>query len=338
MGWRDTARSAATFDLSIHAPSRVAAERAVSRHPTLAAAHYSLASVLNVTGAREDAIRSLRTAIALEPSHDEAHRMLGRILADQGHIAEGIAEIQQALALRPDSWNSHYALAYVYYTAGRYPEAVPHLRRVAELQPNFGSAFSLLGAIHQRLGEVPQAIGYYEHAARVSANATAFSNLGMIYFTAGRFNESIEAFQKAIERDPSSPALRRNAGDAYARIGAARDASQMYGAAIELSKKMIAVNAGDAAAISLLALCEAKLGRFPEAVGHAAQAVVLRPDDRDVLYKQAAVHALAGDAPAAVAMLRRAIDRGYERRLIREDEDFKLLRTNSEFRQLTAGQ
>jgi tetratricopeptide (TPR) repeat protein len=316
--------------------ARTVAEEAVARHPTLAAAHYSLGSVRNTMGQTEEAIRSLRTAIALEPSHEEAHRVLGRALASQGHVDEGIAELREAVKIRPDSWSSQYAIAYVYYMAGRYDEAVPHLRRVTELQPAFGAAFTLLGAIHQRRGELPQAIGYYEHAARVSDDAPAYNNLGTLYFAAGRYQLSLDAFLKAVALDPTSAVTRRNAGDAYARLGAKREAGDMYRTAIDLLHKRIALNAGDASSISLLGLCEAKIGRFEDAAKHTAQAVVLRPDDREVLYRQAAVSALAGDRAGALATLRRAIDRGYERRLARSDEDFKSLRNTTEFRALTA--
>ncbi|MGQ0734906.1 MAG: tetratricopeptide repeat protein [Acidobacteriota bacterium] len=301
----------------------------------MASAHQSLASLRHASGKAEDAIRALNTAIALQPSSLEAHRLLARILAERGRIDEAIAELQHAIALGPDAWSTHYALAFVYYNAGQYEKALPPLRRVTELQPDFASTYSLLGAVHHRLGEIPRAVGYYEHAVRVGANAAALANLGTIYYAAGRFRESLDAFLKAIAIDATSAGLRRNAGDAYVRLGDRRQATAMYEQAVTLNKERLALNERDAAALALLALCEAKLGRRAEAVEHAAQAVVLAPEDREVLYKQAAVHALVHDAPVALDALRRAIDRGYEPWLAREDDDLASLRTSPAFDRLT---
>ena len=312
------------------------AERAIAVDATLAAAHYSLGMIRASTGQTEDAVRSLRTATALQPAHANAHRALGRILADRGNVDEGVTELQQALALQPDSWTTHYALAYVYYTVARYNEAIPHLRRVTELQPEYGPAYSTLGAIHHRLGELPQAIGYYEHAVRISRSADGLSNLGFVYYDAGRFEDALHAFLGAGELAPASAVFRRNAGDALARLGQRQRASTLYEQAVALSAKRVAANPRDREAIALMALCEAKLGRRREAIEHAAEAVVLQPDDRAVLYKQAAVYALLNEPQSAIDALRRAIDRGYERRLARDDDDLSSLHNLPEFRRLTA--
>jgi hypothetical protein len=85
-----------------------------------------------------------------------------------------------------------------------------------------------------------------------------------------------------------------------------------------------------------MALCEAKVGRHADARRHAAEAVVVSPVDREVVYKQAAVLAIVGEARAALDSLRRAIERGYERRWARTDDDLRSIRDLPEFKQLTA--
>ena len=316
--------------------ARQAAEAALAIDPTIAQAHYSLANVRNATGDREGAIQSLRTAIALQTAYEEAHRVLGTLLFDRGDIDESIQEVQYALKLRPDSWNSHYTLGFIYYSVGRHDEAVPHLKRVTELQPEYAAAYTLLGAIRHRQGELTEAIGYYEHATRVGGSASAWTNLGKIYYDAGRFRESLDASLKAVALDERSAAVHRNAGDAYARLDETARASEMYETAIALAARQLDANPRDADLLALVALCEAKLGRADAAVRRIGQAVVLAPDNRDVRHKEAAVFALLAEPQRALAALRNAIDKGLEPELARTDDDLRSLRDVPEFRQMVA--
>jgi serine/threonine-protein kinase len=313
-----------------------AAQAAIAADSTRADGHVALAALANAAGRPADAISAYRTAISLQPSLDVAHRQLGRLLADSGRVDEGLQEMTRAIALRPESWSNHYTIAVAYYALARYREAVPHLRRVAELQPDYGAAYSLLGVIHHRMGELSQAVGYYEHATRLDNSAAAYSNLGTAYYDTRRYAEALAAYQKAAGINPTSAVTRRNVGDAHAQLGNATAASAAYEEAVQLADKRLAGNPRDASTLALKALCLAKLGRRAEARRHAAEAVVLSPDDREVVYKQAAVLALVGDGSAALDALRRAIERGYERRMARDDDDLRALRDVPAFRQLTA--
>jgi serine/threonine-protein kinase len=312
------------------------ARAALAADPSRADGHLALAGVLNAEGRAEDAIAEYRTAISLQPSLDDAHRQLGRLLAQRGQMDDAVAELNRAVALRPDYWANHYTLAISYFGFGRYREAVTHLRRVTELQPNYGAAYSALGVIHHRQGDLPQAIGYYEHATRVDGSATAHSNLGTVYYESGRHADALAAYQKAAGLDPTSPITYRNIGDAYSRLGDPGAAAKAYEEAIALTSRRLVLNPRDAFTIALMALCEAKVGRHADARRHAAEAVVVSPVDREVVYKQAAVLAIVGEARAALDSLRRAIERGYERRWARTDDDLRSIRDLPEFKQLTA--
>jgi serine/threonine-protein kinase len=316
--------------------AQATAQSAIAADATRAEGHLALASVLNASGRAEEALAEYRTAISLAPSNDDAHRLLGRLLADRGQLEDGVAAMRRAVQLSPESWNNHYTLAFVFYNAARYRDAVPHLRRVTELEPGFGGAYAMLGTIHHRLDELPQAVGYYEHAVRISDTASAHSNLGTVYYAAGRFGDALAAYERAAVLDSASATTRRNIGDAHQRLGNTAAAAVAYEEAITLATTRLSRNPRDAQTLALQALCEAKLGRRAAALRHAAEALVLSPDDREVLYKQAVVFAQVGESTAAIDTLRRAFERGYERRLARADDDLQALRELASFRQLTA--
>ena len=109
-------------------------------------------------------------------------------------------------------------LGAVSYSAGRLPAALEAYRRASEMQPNDPAPWSGLGLIYQLRGDLPEAIGNYEHAVRLGANATAYSNLGLVYYSAGRYAEAVEAWQRASPSTRTPMLYHRNIGDAYRRL------------------------------------------------------------------------------------------------------------------------
>ena len=97
------------------------------------------------------------------------------------------------------------------------------------------------------------------------------------------------------------------------------------------------MNPKDARTLALKAYCEAKLGSAGDAARDVDQAVALAPTDREVLYKKALVHALAGDAPAALTALADAIKNGYSVSLVASDRDWRPFHSSQEFQRLIAG-
>ena len=189
----------------------------------------------------------------------------------------------------------------------------------------------MLGTTLHRLGDITQAIGNYEHAVRLGPSATAYSNLAYSYYEVGRYDESLKAYEESIARDPARPAVHRNIGDVHARMGHAGAAANAYRDAIATANKLLVVNPGDAPTIALVALCEAKLGLRTEAERHAAEALALRPNDRDVVVRNAEVYAVLRQSRRAIEYLRQAIALGYEPRQAKGNEEFANLRSLPEF-------
>jgi tetratricopeptide (TPR) repeat protein len=150
----------------------------------------------------------------------------------------------------------------------------------------------------------------------------------------------LAAYQTAVKKAPESEAIWRNFGDVYAKMDRRADAVKAYETATRLLQKRLATNPRDVAAIAALALCDAKLGRGEEAERRVAEAFALQPQDREVLYKRAAVYAILKQRQRALDALRAAIRQGYEPALARVDEDLSSLRSSAEFKSLvgtTAG-
>lgn len=126
----------------------------------------------------------------------------------------------------------------------------------------------------------------------------------------------------------------RNLGDAYMRLERPEDARDSYIRAKKLASKLLEVNPTEAATMSFVGLCEAKLGNTGEAVRLVAEATELAPQDPDVQYDAAVVHALMGDVDQALASLQIAIRHGFSRSEASVDDDLTSLHGHPEFDRL----
>ena len=308
-----------------------AARRALALDPNQPAVQLALAIMWNRTGRPQDALAAVERAISLQPSSDDAFRLKSRILAQQGQFDGAVEAADRAIALRPNYFTNHTTRAFVLAQAGRHKEAVPSFRRVTELAPDYADGYQMLGTTLHRLGDITQAIGNYEHAVRLGPSATAYSNLAYTYYEVGRYDESLKAYEESIARDPARPAVHRNIGDVHARMGHAGAAANAYRDAIATANKLLVVNPGDAPTIALVALCEAKLGLQAGAERHAAEALALRPNDRDVVVRNAEVYAVLRQSRRAIEYLRQAIALGYQPLQAKGNEELANLRSLPEF-------
>lgn len=306
-----------------------AAEAALRIDPTQAGVRTSLGAIKRLTGQMDQAVAEFRKALALQPNDDDTHRLLGQTLATQGKVDEAIAEVQRAIDIRPEYWKNYFTMGFVLYSAGRYTEAVAPYRRTTELNPGYAGGYQMLGTTQHKLGDVEAAIGNYEHAVRVGPSASAYSNLGFFYFSAGRYAEAVAVYAEAVKRAPAEPLARRNLADSYRRAGDAASARAEYERAVQAANAVLRINPRDAATISQLAICEARLGRASAAERHAAEAAAQPTANRDVFGRQAQVLALIGQPDRALAALRKAVSAGYLP--ASADDEFASLRANPGF-------
>ena len=227
-------------------------------------------------------------------------------------------------------------LAFALQKGGHYQQAVASYRRATELEPSAANYLRLGTALHFA-GNVQEAIGNYKHAVELSQEPRAYSNLAFSYYHAGRYEEAIAAWKESARLSrKESPLTLYNLADAYERLHQSAVAREHYAAAIAGARALLKVNPADADQISLIAVCEAKLGHRDEASLRAAEALGLAPADNNVLYKAAVVEAIGGDVERSLAHLKDAVARGYPAAFARDDFDLQPLRADPRFAPLVA--
>ena len=102
-------------------------EYAVERDPLNPTQHYYLGVNYAYAGRLDEAIASLRTALALSPGRIGVHANLGDVLLRRGEPEAALAEIQQ----EPSLWRAIY-LPIAYHALGRTDESDAALAEVIE--------------------------------------------------------------------------------------------------------------------------------------------------------------------------------------------------------------
>ncbi|MDI6808876.1 MAG: protein kinase [Candidatus Eisenbacteria bacterium] len=228
-------------DMELYEKAERAASKALELAPELAEAHTSLAYLKQLRHWDWDgAGREFRRAIELKPGYATAHQWYAGYLCATGRSDDAVREARMALELDPLSLVINVSTAGVFFRTGWLEEAATQCRKVIEMEPNFPNAHFALSMIciqqgkldeavleHETglklLSETPPAVlcqmGYIYGMARRTAEAGVIlkrvetiakkayvpgTAVAMLYIGLGRFNEALDALERAYrERDNS---------------------------------------------------------------------------------------------------------------------------------------
>lgn len=204
-----------------------------------------------------------------------AYSRLGTILLERKNFTEAEAYLKQAAAIRPGDAVNHYNLGIAYLRQNKNAEAMEELTKAeslgegnAAVMEKIGEEFynaknydrsldifnrlrksnernvkilSRIADIYYQKGELDSA---YEAYRRITAiepateNARmAYVNMGIIMDDAQRFDEAIDAYEKALAISPRDAATHYNMGIAYKHAGKPELAIRSWKQAAEIDTK-----------------------------------------------------------------------------------------------------
>ena len=203
-----------------------------------------------------------------------------------------------------------------------YEEAIKYFDRAAELDPQRKEAWIFkCSVLDTRLNRSDEALLAYDKAIELDgANAedneslsNAWSGKGTALAELGRYNESFEAFDKAIELNPQASAfVWLSKGDALNQSGRYEEAAEAYDEVVEQnleSTKALAAHAYGSKGDALSAL-----GKYDEAViayGKAIEQYPLEPMGAQTWYRKGIALQALGRTSEAYAAFAKAKDLGY---------------------------
>ena len=151
-------------------------------------------------------------------------------------------------------------------------------------------------------GEIEGAIQAFQKELEVNPNnATAWNNLGFIYYQQQRWEESVAACQKAV-------ALKSDYAEAYWNLSFAYEQTGQYVEAAAAIEKGIELSPGNPDIYSNLGNMYAQLERYEDAANAFQNAILTNPEDAIAYNNLGVVRFKIGDFEGAVEAFRRSVE------------------------------
>ena len=191
--------------------------------------------------ANESAIDLLSRAIEADASFVAAQYTLGTVHQALGNRWKAAAQYRAATQLDASQPEPYKALGDMFLIQPRrlYDQALEAYAKAIELRPYYADAHVGLGDARAAKGDVDGAIKAYNQALVYNAaNPRVHLSLGKIFFNEKNlYYESVNAYKKAIDLDPSSVEARMGLGEVYEDKGLWKEAADEYRRVIELDGK-----------------------------------------------------------------------------------------------------
>ena len=279
-------------------------------------AHRAHAAVMQMTGRIDQAILSMRTAVALAPQSVPLRIALGQVLGSAGRIDAAIDTFADATRLQPDAVDAWYLLGTTLYGAQRDAEAADALRRAHALRPAQPEIVRALAEADYALERFAEAASLFETLVPAySADPMLWLRRSQCLRRDGAAADARRVVDEALSRFPDDARLWLEAGWVQEDLGDAEAAQQAYARAHALQPAW----ADPVGAALALARKDA-----PDALVAEAQALIARADV-DALQKAFLHYTLGKRSDArrdyadaamhwsAANRLRRQLEGGFER-------------------------
>ncbi len=155
----------------------------------------------------------VRKALTLDDLNSEAHVMLGAIHCVNGAYEQAIAEGERAVALGPNMADVSVYLGMILYLSSRFEEALVMINRAMRLCPVCPGVYQvLLGQSLNLLERYDEAIEAYQKAAVLEPDyPTSHFGLAVSFSALGRNEEAHTAAEQFRKVSPHVPSLREYA-------------------------------------------------------------------------------------------------------------------------------
>ena len=194
-------------------------EKAVEIDPSYAEAWYQAGFCYGMLGRHTDALKASKQAARIRPDWAETFVNIGASSFALGQYKEAVEAYRQATRLDADNADAHYALGLSFNKLGRTDEEILAYKRALTLKPDFVNAFELLGTAYFKQKRYAESLTAFEQLRTYKPDAKTYNHLGESYYELGKTEESVEAFNNAVNFNPNFDKARFNLGRAYVKMG-----------------------------------------------------------------------------------------------------------------------
>src|SRR5262245_34251152 len=135
----------------------------------------------------------------------------------------------EAATLNPADASAHYQLGLIYQKRGELDAAVGSFKRAVEIDPSEVDAHYQLGRVARQQGRLNEAVQHFERVIQLDpahSQNEIWRETGLVYYDAGQFPDSLEMFDKFLDKRPSDAEARYWRGMTLDKLGRENEAIQ----------------------------------------------------------------------------------------------------------------
>jgi tetratricopeptide (TPR) repeat protein len=296
----------------------------------------AMGDLYSQTGNLADAESAYLSAININGQDVLAMGGLAAVYERQQQFEEAEQLMIEAIRLQPGNWRTLNSLGRLYFRNGMYREAADAYARVVVLDPGNSKGHGNLGSSLMMIGDFEGAAKALQTSLEIEPGRTYFSNLAVIYYYLGRFDESVSIYQRAIEESPNQSFVWLNYGDALFFSSEPEKAEAAFRRCAEIAENLLGVDPGRAEVMYELAWAKAMLGDIEGARQLIDRSKSIDPDDPYVHYYDALVSVKEGRYDHAIAALRKSVAGGNPAVMLAKEPHLSSLRDLPEFKKLVS--
>jgi tetratricopeptide (TPR) repeat protein len=177
-------------------------EKAVAADPDFALAYLRLAFTQTNPS---DFRAQLQKASALADSVSEGERLwiLAVEAGNQGNPARALELFQQLVAAYPNDERAHLLLGGNYFGRQNLAKAIEEYEKAVEINPEFAAPYNQLGYARRNSGYTAEAEqAFKKYIELLPNNPNPYDSYAELLLATGRYDASIDSYQKALSVDP----------------------------------------------------------------------------------------------------------------------------------------
>lgn len=184
-----------------------------------------IATNLDATGDREEALRRLGNIVATRPEDLEAVSVLGDLLRYDEQYTEAADAYTKALDLtggeNPSDWRFYYVRGIAHERAKQWPQAEADFLKALELNPDQPQVLNYLGYSWVDMDmHLERGLEMIEKAVEAQPqDGYIVDSLGWAFYKLGRIDDAVATLERAVLLMPNDPEINDHLGDAYWRAG-----------------------------------------------------------------------------------------------------------------------
>jgi tetratricopeptide (TPR) repeat protein len=258
-----TVSAAPTRILALCVLSAVAAPLGAQRSPAVDD-RFREASEAMRKGSLEEAGEGFTAVVKAAPSFAEAHLNLGLVREEQGRHEDAVASLKKALALKPRLHGANLFLGVAYFHLNQLDPAIAALEKETAAYPNDATAWMWLGVTRLGQDKAEEAAEALDHAAKLAPDdvdilyhrgrahlLVSNGSYGRMFKVdphswrvhqviaqanaeADRHLDAIAEYQSAIKLAPNQPGLHEELGSEYRNLGKTQEAEEAFRRELEI--------------------------------------------------------------------------------------------------------